>query len=957
VQRLLEFILPVRRGERRLTFMLFFHSMFAVGAFLTGRTVRDALFLAHGDRAWLPWMYVASAAAVTLSGLLYGRVAALVRRDVMAVSTSLGFAVAFGVAWFAERTQAFWAYAGIYVLVELMGALVLVQFWTLANELFNASEAKRLYAFIGAGGTLANIVLGLVAAGVAKAYGTPTLLLLCAGLLVVTAGTGFASGRVGRERLFARAAAGRPGTRRTGGGSLVLSDSHLRAVALLAVVTFFTTTLVDYQFKVVAADQLHGDALAAFFGYFTASVGALAMGLQLFGTSRLLNRVGVIGALAVLPVSLLLGNTALVLAGTLWAASLVKGADALFRYSVNDATTQILYLPVPATVRVAAKAFVDGVLKPAAIGLAGLFLAAYRSYGGGDPYLLAWVSLGLCALWVGTVMGMRAKYLRSLQENLKQRRLDLGSARYQVVDSSTRGVLERALRSADEQEVLGALNLLPQLEQLDLDALVEPLLEHPSAPLRIRALEHFARRRSLRHAGAAMARFEDPDPGVRAAAVDAFCAIGREKAVRSVKGFLTDPDPRIRAAAVTGMIRFGGLDGVLVAAEALKGLVADPQAPMRLEAARVLGAIGVKNFYQPVLQLMSDPDLAVRRAAIVAAGTLQGPELVLPLIYRSQARETMQESLQSLAAYGPGIIPTLAKALGNAAEDTSVRRSVARVLGRLGTPSAVEVIARHLDEPEEDLRALLYRALARAVKGRRLLLRDVSPVREALDRELRSAWRALHQAEVLGLPPGPTTETPRRGLEGARALLGSALTEKVQQVEGRVFLLLAVLHPSADMEQIAAGLGDAHAPDAARRRGNAVELLENLLERGLRQRFLPLLEDLPRGLRLRMVAEHYPPRPLGPSEALAELASDQAAWVRACASWCVAEAGGAGAGALLEPGVSDRSPVVREIALASLVALAPERARALARGRVDDESAPVRALARSLATLAGPAPA
>ena len=42
---------------------------------------------------------------------------------------------------------------------------------------------------------------------------------------------------------------------------------------------------------------------------------------------------------------------------------------------------------------------------------------------------------------------------------------------------------------------------------------------------------------------------------------------------RVAVAFLQDADPRIRSAAVTGMIRYGGLDGVLVAAEALKALI------------------------------------------------------------------------------------------------------------------------------------------------------------------------------------------------------------------------------------------------------------------------------------------------------------------------------------------------------------------------------------------------
>jgi AAA family ATP:ADP antiporter len=672
--RIFEMLLPVRKGEGRLTFTLFLHSLFAVGAFLTGRTVRDALFLAHSDRSTLAWMYVASAIAVTLNGLLYARLASRIRRDTMALGTAGLFGAGFVAMWFLEKTHATWAYSVIYVYVEVMGALVLVQFWTLANELFNAREAKRLYGFIGAGGTFANIFIGLLQARIATTFGTPSLLLMCAILLIGAAGASFVGGRIGRQRLFARAATGKPSARRTGGGARVLADSHLRAVALLSAVTFLTTTLIDFQFKVVAADKLKGDELAAYFGYFSAIVGVLGLGLQLFGTSKLLNRVGVIGSLAVLPISLMIGDLSLVLVQTLWAASLAKGADTLFRYSINDATTQILYLPVPAQVRVSAKAFIDGVVKPMAIGLAGVLLAGYRAWAGGDPYVLGWFSLALCGVWLGVVFTLRSRYIRSLQENLKQRRLDLESARHNVIDGNTNSVLERALASDDQQEVLNALALLPHLEKLNLDALVAPLLDHPQPEVRVKALEYFAARPGMRFANSAFKRFDDPDPAVRAAAIDAFCAMGRDKSVRSVRTFLNDPDPRIRSAAVTGMIRFGGLDGVLVAAEALKALIDNSDPAIRQYAARVLGAIGVRNFYQPVLQLMNDPEVTVRREAIAAASVLKSPEFVIPLIYRTQSRETARDATHALTQYGSTIITTLAKVLSNRLEDAAIRQ-------------------------------------------------------------------------------------------------------------------------------------------------------------------------------------------------------------------------------------------------------------------------------------------
>jgi HEAT repeat protein len=366
---------------------------------------------------------------------------------------------------------------------------------------------------------------------------------------------------------------------------------------------------------------------------------------------------------------------------------------------------------------------------------------------------------------------------------------------------------------------------------------------------------------------------------------------------------------------------------------------------MRQYAARVLGAIGVKNFYQPVLHLMNDSDLRVRREAVIAAGVLKSPEFVIPLIYRTQARETLREATQSLTMYGATILTTLAKVLSNQLEDANIRRAIARVLGKLGSSEAVEVIAQHLDEADEELRGVMYRALARAVKGKRLLLKDVSPVKRALTRELERAWRALHQLELLRLDAVPGTDTARAGEPAARALLASALIEKVKQVETRVFLLLAVLYADADMEQISAGIQDATAADASRRRGNAVELLDNLLDRDVKARFLPLVEEIPRSERLKQVVEQYPAPNLTPEAALLELTRDEAAWVRACATWCLSESATQPVPVrddMLTQGVADVSPVVREIALVSLDRKSPLLAAALIEGRLKDEAPLVR---------------
>jgi AAA family ATP:ADP antiporter len=945
---LLRVLFRVRVVEQRLTFLLFLHGFFAVGAFVAGRAGRDALFLAHGGVKSLAWMYIASAVSVGLCGLTYSSIAAHVRHDRATSISAALFAALFAIAWGFERSGNPWIYSPLYVLVEVMGALSVMQFWTLANELFNAREARRLYGLIGAGGTLANIAVGLATVRIARSFSSSAVLLLCAVLLTGCAVTAILAGKAGQHRLFARVAVGSLPSLNSLGASRVFASPHLRRVALLAVITFFTTTLVDFEFKVAVGGSLGEEQLTVYFGYFYAVVGAFAVILQLFGTGELLKRAGVIGSLAILPLSLAAGNILLALFPMLWAAAATKGADTLLRYSINDATSQILYLPAASHSRASSKAFIDGVLKPGAIGLAGLGLLGYREWLSGNPFHLALPALALCIAWTGVVLALRPRYVESLQENLRKRRLDLDFAGYKVQDSSTSAVLMRALESGDDRQVLNSLELLPQLENIQLDHRVEALLEHPSASVRIAALRYYARRQTLRFANSIFRRFEDPDPQVRAEAIDAFSAMGRDKSVRSLKSFLADADPAIRGAAITGMIRYGGLDGVLAAAEALKSLIADSDPLMRKHAAKVLGAIGVKNFYQPVLELMNDKSPSVRREAIAAAAALRSPEFVIPLIYKTNVAETGREAVDALSAYGPRILPTLANVMDNRLEDSAVRRGVGRVLGRIGTPEAIEIIGRHLAEPDHELRAVVYRALARTAKSHRFQNVDRKLIHDALEGEQRSAYQMLVQLDALSLGSSLDPQTPRKG-KAAEALLFSALSERIALVERRIFTLLAGLYPEADMERIYTEIRDVHTGDAPRRRANAIELLDNVLDRGIKRKLLPLLEDVSATEKIAAVSEALKLSRPTPTEAIIALCQSETAWIRACAVQYAAQVNCAGALEAIVAGASDPSPVVREISLVCCLRAAPERALDIARSRLRDEATVVRRQAALIA--------
>jgi ATP/ADP translocase/HEAT repeat protein len=906
-------LMKVRREELSLTLFHFVYLLCAVGAFVLGRNVAAALFLSEYGSTSLPWMYVASATAVSLAAWSYARVTGRIRLDKLILATLVALALVLVGLRLAMVFGVPLVYPALYVLVEVMGALVVIQFWSLANTLHDTREAKRLFGFIGAGGVLANIFVGFGAAALVLWTGTENLVFVMVLCLIVCGILVGILGRHGRQQLV-QALDGPVPRRRARGIAIsrqtvrVFSSRHLRLVAAIVALTFVVTTLVDYQFKILAHRTYDKEALTAFFSLLYGFTGILALLIQVFLTSRLLDRFGILFALALLPLSLALGSAALLLVPLAIVAAMAKGADAVFRYTVNDVTLQLLYLPVPPQARLKAKAFIDGILKPVAYGLTGLLLVGTMAlYPGLEErvHLLAIPSAALALVWVGLVVGLRGEYVRSLVDTLRRRRLDLSDARLRLDDESALRVLSAALSSEDADEVTGALELVEHVADHGLDETVAGLVDHPDARVRRLAIVHLGRRGSLQWANDVFRGFEDEDEAVRAAAIEAYCAIGREKALLGVAGFLDDPAPAIRAATMTGMIRWGGLDGVLRATTALKRLLEDPDPDLRGHGARVLGLVGVSSFYQPILTLMSDPDPAVRRAAIDAAGSLKSPELVPALVYKLGDAHLCAAAADALVAFGPKVERTLAKVLENEMERRTVRLNVPRVLARLGTPFAAGALVACLDVRDETLRTRVHRALARLHVRHPAIRIDARRVDRALDAEIALGFARLGQMEDFGLDGRPLTEG---------GLLALALEERFVQGLDRIFLLLSLRFHARTIEAVRAGLDS----EVKTVRGNALEVLENTLDRELRRRLMPLVDERPRAEKIAfgILAGHLEKKT--PAEHLGRLLQDESAWIVACTlhhldriTPAPDSALGAQAAALTEAA----TPLVRETAL------------------------------------------
>ena len=129
-------------------------------------------------------------------------------------------------------------------------------------------------------------------------------------------------------------------------------DPFIVGIATIVALSAIVTTLVDYQFKMIAATSFPDEKdLVSFFGTFYSIAGASSIIMQFFITGPVLSRFGILLGLLILPFFLIAGSVTLLFVPVLMSASFAKYADQTFKFTINNSSMELLWLPVPPDIR------------------------------------------------------------------------------------------------------------------------------------------------------------------------------------------------------------------------------------------------------------------------------------------------------------------------------------------------------------------------------------------------------------------------------------------------------------------------------------------------------------------------------------------------------------------------------------------------------------------------------
>lgn len=879
LQRVRRF-LDVRPGEGLPVLLTFLYISSVVAAFLLAKPIRNGLFLGQNGPYALVYVYAAVPLVLSLFVPVYTRVAARFGARTVTVGTLIFFSSNVVLFWLAFRYRRFELLPGIfYVWVNCFGVIAPVQAWSFANSLFDTRQAKRLFGLVGSGASLGAITGGVLARFLVEPVGGPVnLMLVLAGLILFSAAiVTVANMKTRRAGLTRR---GRPVSRPfSETWQEIIGSRYLRLIAGLVFVVAVATQWTTFQLNVVAGQKFGADmtALTRFFGAFNVTLGIVSFVLQLLVTGRLLRTWGLAATILALPLALTTGNLFILLVPAFWPVLLTNACDQGLRFSVDKATYELLYLPIPAGERVHVKTAIDIVVNRVAdgvgavlLGLAtqGFFMLPGLQLGVSGTAALNMVAL---AIWLGLGWRLRGEYVRTIQDSIHRHRIDTERDTTAGSERTAADVLREKLAAADPTEVRYALELIEGQRSRRWHVALRPLLSHPDPDIRRRALGILSMGGDDEIADRVPSMLRDPDIGVR---TEALLYLSRESGadpLRQIQELGDFEDFSIRAGTAAFLAAPGSSQNLEAARVILEGMASSPGADGvrdRMEAARLIGAISDPSLIDLLPPLIADSNTEVAREAVRSAHRAASEELVAPLILALGRQEIADDAADALARFGNVVVPEVAIALRNDGVPVEVRRELPTVLVRIATAEAERALVGSLLESDGTVRHRIIASLNKLRNARPDIQIDPTVIEVLLAAEIAGHYRSY---QMLG-PLRTQMKDDDPVLQG--------LQHSMEQELERIFRLMALLFPHAGLHDAYVGVRSSNSIV----RANALEFLDNVLKPELRHVLVPLLDSQVTLEERIALANSLVGAPLEtPQQAVATMIASDDPWLRSCA--------------------------------------------------------------------------
>jgi AAA family ATP:ADP antiporter len=864
LERLLKKTFDIRPGEESRAILMLCYIFLVISSLMIVKPVSTSLFLSKLGASKLPIAFILVAILAAAISTFYSRFLKRVRLHHLIIETLKAAIGSLAILWcllYFDYLKS-WVLYVFYVWVAIFAVTSTSQFWILANQLFNAREAKRLFGFIGAGAIAGGIFGGYLTNFLAPMLGSENMLLVCGGLLSLCIPITKIVWKEHVERENENRPINNTAVEQVVDHpfKLLKRYRHFAYLASIVGVSVVVAKLVEYQFSAIASAKIADeDQLTAFFGFWLSNLNVASLLMQLFLTRRVVGILGVGLSLLFLPAGILVGAIAVLISPALWSAVLIKVNEGSLKQSINKAGMELLALPLPAEIKNQAKSFLDVFVDSLATGVGGLLLIFLTQGLDLSVRLVSVFVVLLLSGWIVLVTRVRREYIHSFRLKIEGQMSSSASPVWDLKNESVIGRVIKILQGEDVSQILHVLKIIKTARHDRFVPCFKKLLRHRSSVIRLEVLRniYFYDRDFMNEVKPLV---NDEDQEIKAEALRyLFQHAPADWQAELLELYLQQEDYLIQGAALLCAARESKDNDELKYIFKIKERVEDALNPSheaaneervkfaKMNCAKVIGVANIPDLYPYLHVLLKDRDPEIRKSAILSAGQSANKEFI-PILCRNLADEEMYSTARkALMSYGAGIIDILAHFINDPQEHKDIRLSLPKVIATMEIQKSVDVLIQNLAQEDLALRSEVIKALNR--------LRTSCPPLHF--NEYKIASRILDEAEDYlktlsrlqteineRVKMHSLTLQARSPIDESKQNLKRLLQQSLDDNLERIFRLLGLIYSPQDIYNAYLGI----------RRGatdlkvNAVEFLDNVLETNLKKLVIPVAESTMAGV-------------------------------------------------------------------------------------------------------------
>jgi AAA family ATP:ADP antiporter len=824
--QLLSRTVEIKRGEEVISFLVFSYFFLITAPYGIIKSVRDSKYLLDLGAKELPFAYLSTAVIMGIVVAFHSKLQTKLPRGLLIISSLIFFTltcILSGFLFFQTTTWMpiiFWVWATMFIMV------LMTQFWILVNDIFNPRETKRLIGFFGSGGILGGILGGLLTGYLGRRI-PDYLLFIAAGMVLLNVfivnliflrikkqnpenekfritdqKTSIVSKEIGFRDCF----------------QAVRKNYFLTLLAVAVTLTLIVSTLVDWQYKSVFEIKVLRTDYISYFGYFNAVILVIPFFVQLLMTSNFIKRYGIRWSLLVYPLALFVCTLGIAFFPVLGFAFVIKGSDKSLSFSLNQSIREILYIPIASEIKYKAKIFIDMFVNRFAKGIGALILMVFVFL----PETVALqnriaivsaISVGFIMVWIFLNVTLSKEYTNILKQKMPEQWESGDRIVDEKLDVNFMKLVLDTIEDKNRSSVLYAMDVFDLIKQDKLTPEVQKLIGYKQDEVRVSSVGML---------------FEGSESGI---------APNFDEQVN--EGVLLKEVEEIMNLDVYQEIMSEYIDEVLDRKDS-------ESETEKMEVAKALGFSNSRSLMsQKLEELINDDSVEVRRYAMTSAAKLQKREYVPALIRNLENPKTRVDARVALDKYGSKITGTLADYLGDLEINQELKKELIAALARIGNQEAADFLLWELEEQRETMEDELINAMDRIRSARSDINFKERSVRDMISEQLKEYYKSLidtynrHSKE--SKDDKTILEIPNRQITRL----------------SNIFKLLALIYPHEDImksfQNIRTGTKDSVA--------YAVELLDNLLQKEIKDAIFPIIEDLStmeRVARCRVLLKNFP---------------------------------------------------------------------------------------------------